>query len=619
MKKYIAGKGRIAASLLMAAILTMTTVGAAFADGAAQQSSMKQGYFGNVTGKSESSFSVNTRANSVLELAVAEDTQFRVPGMSKASFDDLLVGSRVAVLAEGQDDALTAVKVMLVPGEPQREHRVLTVVEASGNTVVAQDQQGNQVEVVLDEELDEGLEGQLVTFIGDRSQQSNRFKANARVKIGQVVQRMEAQSHKLRERLNEARENSDRERHRRDLARLQERLEANMQEHLDRFAEIIESAPEQAKPHLEEAREMSLKGYRAALEALERPQDHIEARLGQRTVQGIVNNVDADSGQITLQTRGGMELTLDVTSDTRVRMEDQELSLSDIAPGDMVSLKYDRDSSVATDIRIKTEAKAEGVIQGIDVISNQITIELSDGTPLILTLTEQSEVEVNGEEASIEDLQLDARVEIEYNPSTTEVLEIEVDARAEVEGTISSVDADAGTVTIVTEDGAELTLDVTDSTRVKIERILFGLIGLDEGMAVEVRYDRTTGEALEIRVEGKERSQSEEKDEAKVTGTVAGFDSEAGEVIIALDDGTSITLLLRAGTEIEVNGLDDEQLPLADLLDGQRVKVKYDSENLIISEIESEGRGRSGDRGSSLLPRGPKVLPAIRLQGGIGR
>jgi exonuclease VII large subunit len=92
---------------------------------------------------------------------------------------------------------------------------------------------------------------------------------------------MEAQSQRVQERLKDTRENREREEQERDLARLQERLEALMQRHLDRFAEIIERAPEQAKPHLEEAREMSLKGYRAALEALGRAPDHIEASLAQ--------------------------------------------------------------------------------------------------------------------------------------------------------------------------------------------------------------------------------------------------------------------------------------------------------------------------------------------------
>ena len=327
--------------------------------------------------------------------------------------------------------------------------------------------------------------------------------------------------------------------------------------------------------------------------------------------------MDADAGQITLQTRGGTELTLDVTGDTRLRMEDQELDLADIAPGDMVSIKYDRESSAATDIRVKAEAKVEGVIKDVDNAGNKITVELSDGTALTLTLTEQSEVEVNGEDASIEDLLADARVEIEFNPSTMEVLEIESDTRAEAEGTISSVDSEANTVTILMEDGSKLTLNITNDTRVRIERILFGITGLSEGLAVYVKYDRSTGEALEVRAEGQKHRQADEKDEAKLTGTVTSIDSESGEVTVTLESGRSLTLLLGDGTEIEIDGSDDEGQPLADLLDGQRVKVEYDRESGIISEIESVDRGRSDDRDSSLLPRGPKVLPAIRIQGGI--
>ena len=517
MKKYISGKGKFAASLLMAGMLAMSTVGAAFADSAAQGSSTRQGYFGNVTAKDESSFTVNTRANTEIELAVVQDTHFQAPGMPEASFDDLELGNRVAILADEHEAGLTAVKVMLVPSEPQKQHRVLTVVEASGNTVVAEDEQGNRVEVVLAEELNEELAGQLVTFVGERSQQSNRFKANAQVKIGQVVQRMEAHSQRLQGQLKDSREDKDRVRQERDLARIQERLQALMQQHVERFSDIIDRAPEQAKPHLEEALEMSLKGYRAALEALETPQDHIEASVGHRTVQGVVSGVDADAGKITLQTRGGVELTLDVTDDTRVQAEGRDLNLSDLSTGDLVTVKYNRDSSAAIEIRVKMESKAQGTIQSVDSANHRLTLELTDGTALTLTVTEHTKIQMNREVVSIDELPADSRVELEYNPATMEVLKIEVETQGEVEGTISSIDTEANTITILTEDGAELTLDITDNTRINIERILFGLTGLSEGMAVKVKYDSATEEALEIKAEHR---RSNEKNTARATGTV---------------------------------------------------------------------------------------------------
>jgi glycine cleavage system H lipoate-binding protein len=263
--------------------------------------------------------------------------------------------------------------------------------------------------------------------------------------------------------------------------------------------------------------EMSLKGYRTALEALGKPQDHIEASLGHRTVQGVVSSVDDDAGRITLQTRGGAELTLDVTDNTRVRAEGQDLNLSDLAPGDLVTVTYNRDSSAAIEIRVKTESKAQGTIQTVDSTNHRLIVELTDGTALTLTVTEQSKIEMNREIVSIDELPAGSQVELEYNPATMELLKIEADTQAEVEGTISSIDTKANTITILTEDGAELSVDITDNTRINIQRILSALTGLSEGMAVKVKYNSATEEALEIKAEHR---RSNEKNKDRVTGTV---------------------------------------------------------------------------------------------------
>jgi hypothetical protein len=444
MKKHIATKGKLAASFLMAGVLAVGTMGAALADGPAQHSGAKQGYFGNVTVKDENSFTVNTVAHGEIELAIDQDTHFRMPGESEVGFDDLELGSRVAILAQADDDTLTAVRVMLVPGTPQREHRVLTVIAASGNTVVAQDRLGNQVEVALEGGINGDLVGQVVTFVGERSQQSNRFSANAQVKIGQVIQRLEAHSQKLGEQIKSGRDSQERGRPEMDLAHVHDRLEGLMQQHLDRFEEIIDRAPEQARPNLETAMEMSLKGYRAALEALERPQDHVEARLGQRTVQGVVRKVDAGTGQITLQTHGGAELTLEVNSDTRINLEGQGLDLSDITPGALVSVRYDRQSAAASEILVRKDARALGqqedhasgrvesrvigTVTSINAGAGEVTITLEGGRNITLNLGPETEIKTEGAGdvvSPLVDRLVGQRTRVEYDSETRVVTKIE--------------------------------------------------------------------------------------------------------------------------------------------------------------------------------------------------
>ncbi|MBM3942309.1 MAG: hypothetical protein FJ316_05200 [SAR202 cluster bacterium] len=262
IRNSLLGRGKKAISLAAAGFLAAGVLGAApsaFADSHPQASGDRQGVFGSVTAKAASSFTVQTRDGQTVELVVNDQTKFRVPNDDTPSFEDVTTGSRVAVLALRTDAGLVALQVMPVPGVPQREHRVLTVVSIEGKTLTAQDAQGNQIIVELNQEVSPELEGQLAIFIGERSQQSNRFKANAEVKIQQIVDRLEKLAAQLEDE-NPA-DTQTQERRQQALDQVHERLEANKQRHLDRLAKVIEKAPAQARPALERARDRFQEKY----------------------------------------------------------------------------------------------------------------------------------------------------------------------------------------------------------------------------------------------------------------------------------------------------------------------------------------------------------------------
>ena len=368
-----------------------------------------------------------------------------------------------------------------------------------------------------------------------------------------------------------------------------------MQRHLDLFAEVIARVPEQARPALKAALEQNVAGYKMALEALGATKVESEAKLHLRTIHGLVENINAQAGEITIRSEGGAKVLLKMTADTQIQIDGKTGTLADVAFGSPVKIRYNSDTVVVAYIQVKTEAEVEAIIKSIDVAKGELTLTLPTGATLTLKLTTKTEVNVNGKKATAADLKPNALAEVEYNVRSLEVLEVKAETTAKVEGTIKSVDSAAGTATILTSDGKEIVLKVTDTTRVHIQGLLFGLLGITAGMKVEARYDLTTGIAAELKAKerpegkpepkpkGKNAHEPERKAGATILGTVGGIDLISGEITMNLDGGGTIILRTDSKTEIELNG---EMATLASLKVGDRLRVTYNLETKVASELE---------------------------------
>jgi len=600
MLKFTPRYRKSIAAVVLGGVLALSSLGAAFAASPADHGKSTHGIFGTVIAQGANSLTIATREGSKVELAVTGNTKFRAPGKAEASSFSLPVGSRVAILAEGAAGSQSAVKVMLVPGESQREHRVLTVTDVSGKTVVAEDVQGHRIEVELDHEVDADIKGQLVTFIGASSQQSNRFKANVEVKIGQVVKRLEAQAKKVEAEAKGEANAKARANKEKDLVELKARLEANMQRHLDLFAEIIAKAPPQSRASLEAALQSTLNGHRATLEALGEPKANVEARLHLRTLHGSVEAINTQANEITIKSGRDVSVTLKMTANPSIFIGEKAGNLSNLAVGDQVKVRYESQTSAVAEIRVQTEAEAQGTVQNADTAKGQLVIALANGATLILALTPNTSIEVNHKKATAADLKANASVDVEYNIKALEAREIKASTKAEVRGTINTVNPSSGTVIIRTEEGKEITVKVTNTTKVDIQGLLFGILGIYPGMAVKAEFDLTTGEATEIKVRTAGRGEGRTGVESKVHGTIASFDSANGKLAVNLDGGGTLTVQASGDTEVESHG---QRVALANLQTGARVKLEYNTETLIASPIEAQSR--------------PKAQPEAEVHGTI--
>ncbi len=367
MLKSFIRKSKWALPVVVAGALALGTVGTALADTPAPTPSTrtptptkpavpKQGLFGAVTAKTNNSLTIQTKDGTTAKLNVTADTKFQVKGVDNASLANVAQGDRVAVLAQGQGDAQTALRVMVVPGEPQREHRVLTVVEINGKTIVAEDAQGNRITVTLDHELSADVKGMLITFIGDKSQQSDRFKANVEVKIEQVVKRLEDHSKKLQDDVKGEGKADVKAKKEQQLDELKAKLEANMQRHLDQMAQVIAKAPEQAKEALKKAMENSQKGYQQALEAVGEAKADVQARLQMRVVVGAIQSYNVATGEVVVATPNGAKLTLKLTKDSEVSVDGRHDTSQSIVANLKARVKYNDQTMTISEIDLVTGA-----------------------------------------------------------------------------------------------------------------------------------------------------------------------------------------------------------------------------------------------------------------------
>lgn len=553
IKKPMSSKGKLVMSLATAGMLTLGTLGTALADTSNQAAGERRGVFGSVTAKGQNTLTLLVNSGETLVLTVNKQTQFQVPGKAGSTLSDVGAGTRVAALVQRDADGLTALKVMPMHHQPQREHRVLTVVKVDGKTLIAQDAQGNQITVELAHEVSPALAGQLTTFVGEHSQQSNRFKANAEVKIEHIAERLEAHATRLQEEAGTETDDSARIRKEQDARHLRDKVETNRQRHLDRLEQVIDKAPREAKRALEQARDRFeaqqkedrarfeaqqeqararfKEQYEARLRALENPQgmpperpgvirprpDAVDANSGPRALQGVVQAVDASTGKLILMTVDGKVVTLQVGQEFDIRLGDRTVPLSEVAAGAKVTVHYNRDRSAVDGVQVKNEAweVLMGTVKSVDAAAGTVTIVTREGEERTLKLSPSAPQQVLGGSKELQNVQPGTEVIVKYRMSRGEVIELtfgrvdEVQVKNEawdvLTGTLMSVEPDAGTVTVGTREGSVLTLKVSPAAPQQARGAIKELANVRPGTQVTIKYRTSGGQIIDLafgRMEG---------------------------------------------------------------------------------------------------------------------
>jgi hypothetical protein len=141
---------------------------------------------------------------------------------------------------------------------------------------------------------------------------------------------------------------------------------------------------------------------------------------------------------------------------------------------------------------------------------------------------------------------------------------------AVVRGTITDLNASAGTLKVTNRDGLSIDLTTNAQTEVRRDGRSAALADLRLNDLVLVFYDRTTRIARRI--------EAASPPPVELTGTITALDPTAGTVQVTTDHGTQITLTTNGDTRVRLNRVNTT---VAQLALGQRVQATYRPENKV--------------------------------------
>ncbi len=223
----------------------------------------------------------------------------------------------------------------------------------------------------------------------------------------------------------------------------------------------------------------------------------------------------------------------------------------------------------------------EGLIVLRDTYRKAITVLPDIGRPIQLTVTDGSEITIEGEEGTFEGLALGQRIKAQYDIVSFEVRSLEVVARelagkrlqtileqvmqGEAEGRVTQIDSSATppTVTIALTGGGTLVLTVSPDTKLIVSDQEVTLDFLPLNARVKLRYDPETSKALVI------TAAAVAADESFVSGVVSGLVRKARTIVVATQEGGILKLQIAEDTPIWRN---QERVSIAEVRLGDVVR-----------------------------------------------
>jgi len=153
-------------------------------------------------------------------------------------------------------------------------------------------------------------------------------------------------------------------------------------------------------------------------------------------VKGTISAINGQQVTITPK-EGGTPVTVTADDSTQIEVGGQLATLADLQVGQTAESEYDPTTLIAFSIQVdipdtEDEGEISGTVAAVDTALGTLTITpTGGGADVVLTVTAATEIEVNGENATLADVQVGMPVNAEYD--TTTLVATEVKAGTECE------------------------------------------------------------------------------------------------------------------------------------------------------------------------------------------
>ncbi len=146
------------------------------------------------------------------------------------------------------------------------------------------------------------------------------------------------------------------------------------------------------------------------------------------SVDGTITAISGSSVTIA-PSDGSSPVTVTADTSTMIEVNDEPATLADLQVNMTAEAEYDPTTMVAFSIDAQSEGEDQevsGTVAAVDTTNNTITITPSDGgSPVTLNVTAATEISVNGEDATLADVQAGMPVQAEYDSATMTAYEIQ--------------------------------------------------------------------------------------------------------------------------------------------------------------------------------------------------
>jgi Cu/Ag efflux protein CusF len=150
-------------------------------------------------------------------------------------------------------------------------------------------------------------------------------------------------------------------------------------------------------------------------------------------VHGAIKSLGADNATITTLKQG--DITLRVTADTKIRMQDKgTAAFSDLKVGQSVETKYDVTTKTALRVNIggaeANNGQIQGAVKAVDPTLKTVTISTKGKADVTIKITSSTAIRIEDKRtAAFSDIKVGDKIEASYEKGSLNALKIAVQGR----------------------------------------------------------------------------------------------------------------------------------------------------------------------------------------------